>query len=540
MLVIRQRSFIIYYNKLKLFSYQAPALRLLAIDIPGFFSYDDLAESESIPMPLRPTRLTGPLPAAKHCLKGRTPTLEGGGLHCAECLMKRLASGIFCWVLLVMSVPALVDAAQEQQSPAGLSLSEAVQTAVRENATMSAARSRVKASEERITQARSGLFPQVYFSESYNRTTNPMWAFGTNLNQEIIKTSDFDPVKLNDPDAIDNFASTLSVSWSLFDGGQTWFGWRQAKLGSTAAVHMMDRTRQQVIVRAVRAYVGLLLAQEQLSVMRQALDTAREHLKMVRSRFESGFVVKSDLLRTQVHIAQLEQQHLVSESQVAIARAELNAAMGVPVDSLYELTSPLEAGDAIAEPVDHWIDTALSRRADYKQLQYQQDIAREEISKARAAHLPSVNLVGNYEMNTEDFSDRGENYTLGALVSINLFSGQRLSAKTREARAVLLEVNAVQREMEQGIRVETKAAFLQTESAWKRIQVARSAVDQAEEALRIVCNRYNSGLLTIIELLDAELALQQTRTSHFKAIGDYKVAVVGLYLAAGTLDENFH
>ena len=454
--------------------------------------------------------------------------------------MKRLASGIFCWVLLVMGVPALIAAAQEQQSPAALSLSQAIQTAVQANATMSAASARVKASEERITQARSGLFPQVYLSEAYNRTTNPMWAFGTKLNQGIIKTSDFDPVKLNDPAAVENFVSSLSVSWSLFDGGQTWFGWRQAKLGNTAAAHMLERTRQQVIARTVRAYVDLLLAGEHLAVMRQTLATAREHLKIVQSRFEGGFVVKSDLLRTQVHIAQLEQQYLLSESQVAIAWLELNAAMGVAVDNLYELTGPLEAGDAIAEPVDNWIDTALARRADYKQLQSQKDIAREEISKARAGHLPSVNLVGNYEMNGADFSDRGENYTLGALVSINLFSGERLSAKTREARAALLEANAVQQAMEQGIRVETKAAFLQAESAWKRIQVARSALDQAGEALRIVRNRYNSGLLTIVELLDAELALQQARTSYFKAIADYKVAVVGLHLAAGTLDENFH
>jgi len=442
-------------------------------------------------------------------------------------------------VLIMLLYAAAPVASGQPSNPVALTLSEAVQTAVAQNPRISAAAFQVESSEAQITQVRSGLLPQIYFSEAYNHTTNPMWAFGTKLNQEQITMQDFEPARLNDPDPINNFASTLSLNWSLYDSGQTRYGRKQAEIGKKTAGLMLDRTRQQVIAQTVAAYIGVLLAQKNLSVIEQTLETSQAHLKMVRIRFENGFVVKSDLLRAQVHIADLEQQRLQAESQVQVAQSFLNAAMGVPVDNLFKLSSPLEAGNEVDGSLENWMERALSLRPELKQLQNREMIAREEINKSQAAHHPSVNLMGNYEFNTEDFSEWGNNYTVGAVVSLNLFSGQRLSARTVQARAALNEVGARQKDLTHGILVQTRQAFLQAQSARKRIRVAAAAVTQAEETLRIVRNRYNNGLFTIVALLDAELALQQARTNHFKAVHDYKVADTQLALAAGTIDENF-
>ena len=87
--------------------------------------------------------------------------------------------------------------------------------------------------------------------------------------------------------------------------------------------------------------------------------------------------------------------------------------------------------------------------------------------------------------------------------------------------------------------LETQQAFYQAASAWSSIRVAHQAVAQAEEGLRIVSNRYAGGLLTIVDLLDSQVALQQARTRHFKAMHDYKVARIELALASGTIDKDF-
>jgi outer membrane protein len=452
-------------------------------------------------------------------------------------MVNKICLPLYVFVFLLSSTA--LNAAGQTNSPIPLTLTEAIQTAVSKNPKISAAAFQIEGSEAQITQVRSGLLPQIYFSEGYNHTTNPMWAFGTKLNQEQITRQDFDPDRLNDPDPINNFASTLSLNWSLYDSGQTRHGLKQAEIGKKMTALMLDRTRQQVIAQTVTAYIGLLLAQKNLAVIDQTLETARAHLKMVRARFENGFVVKSDLLRAQVHIADLDQQQLQAESQVQVARSYLNAAMGVPIESIFRLSGSLEASKDVDGSLDTWMETALSLRPELKQLQHQEMIAQEEINKSKAAHLPSVNLMGNYEFNTEDFSEWGDNYTVGAMVNLNIFSGRRLSARTVQAKAALNEVNARAADLKQGILVQTRQAFLQAQSARKRIMVAEAAVTQAEETLRIVRNRYNNGLFTIVALLDAELALQQARTNHFKAVHDYKVAATQLALAAGTIDENF-
>lgn len=419
-----------------------------------------------------------------------------------------------------------------------LSLSDAVRLSLTRNPAILEARAQLDIAAERIVQARAGFMPQIDTSGVYNRTNNPAQGFAAKLNQGVFSQSDFDVDRLNNPDPVDNYTGRVTAVWPLYDSGQTWHGVQQAELERQAADLEMTRVRQHVIARTVIAYVGVLTAQENLAVVRQTLETARAHEKMVVSRFDSGFVVKSDLLRARVHISDLEQQELQAASAVEIARAELNDAAGVAIESEFELTDQLDSGVEIADPLAHWIETALDRRTDLKQLEIRQSVAGEEIKKSRAAHLPSLNLTGDYEVNTGDFEEGGDNYSVGAVVTFNLFSGNRTSAKVREARAAERQAAAVRRGLEQRIRVETRQAYLQAENAWRRIQVARAAVIQAEEALRIVGNRYAGGLLTIVDLLNAELALQRARSNQLQAVHDYKVAGAKLMLAAGSLDEN--
>jgi outer membrane protein TolC len=202
--------------------------------------------------------------------------------------------------------------------------------------------------------------------------------------------------------------------------------------------------------------------------------------------------------------------------------------------------TPLSIGSEISGTIDNWIVTALSKRPEIKNLRLEEEIAKKEVEKSRAGHYPDLNLVGNYEINSEDFSNSAENYTIGAVMQVNLFSGNRITEETKAAKSLLRRVQEIQKSTELGIKVQVREAFLKAKCARKSIGVAKSAADQAEEGLRITKNRYNNGLLTIIDLLDAELAHQQARTNYFKALHDYKAARVDLELAAGIIDKNFH
>lgn len=442
-------------------------------------------------------------------------------------------------LIVLAAMIVLLWAGTSPAEDASLTLSEALRTAVISNPRIQAARSRIEASESGIRQARSGLLPRIDISETFNRTNSPLWAFGTKLNQEAITARDFDPNRLNDPDPINNFRTALTFDWAIFDGGRTWIGLRQSKKGLEISKLAYQRGRQVVIARTAMAFVGLLLAESNLRVIEQALETAREHMRVAQTRYEGGFVVKSDLLRAQVRIAELQQQKLAAESNIEIAKARLNAAMGRPASSPVVPVGAFKKCIPPSGQLEQWIETALANRADLALLRLQRSISEDRVKQARSGHMPRLHLQGSYEVNTESFDESAENYTVGAALSINLFSGLGISSQEARARAEMKRLKALLNEKELAVRVETRQAYYNAHSAWERIKVAQTAVLQASEGLRIVTNRYRSGLLPMVSLLDAEVARQQALTSHFKALHDYKVARVQLALAAGKIDENF-
>jgi TolC family type I secretion outer membrane protein len=450
--------------------------------------------------------------------------------------MRRWWSFLAAVFLLQTGGPAL-----GAETPAGreLTLPGAIQTALKHNPRVTAVREGLTAAEAQVTTARAGLYPRLDLSETYNRTTNPMWAFGTKLNQGDIARSDFAPDDLNDPDPIDNFATALNLSWRVFDGGNTWHGWQASKRQAAAAAQGVTRMEQQVAAQTAQAYVGMLLAEENLQVIEQSLETARAHSKLVVSRYEGGFVVKSDLLRAQVRIAELDQTRLQAVNGVEVAAAHLNAAMGIPIDTPLRLATPFTKCAPPAKDFDAWRRRALAERPDMVAMDHRHTAAEKGVKRALSGHLPQLHLRSAYEINSERFDDTHDNWTIGATVNLNLFAGQQISSQVAAAKAALRQLTAQREALAQQIQVETRSAFLNAQSAWQQIQVARSALAQAEEGVRIVGNRYKSGLLTIVSLLDAEVADQEARMRHFKAMHDYKVARIQLALAAGVIDAEF-
>lgn len=443
---------------------------------------------------------------------------------------RRLFPFLILWAALL---PATWAGAEEAPP---LTRADAVAMAAGHHPRVEAAASRQDAAAQQIRQARAGFMPHLSVTERFASTNNPMWAFGTRLNQERITMLDFDPGRLNDPDPIENFTTAVSVRWPLYDSGQTIHGLRQASQGAAAVDERMRQTLQAAMADAARAYDGWLLAQKRLEVIDQALALARAYEKMIDERYRAGFVVKSDLLRARLRRSELEQQRLTAQSGIAIAAARLNAAMGRDPSSGWTPLDGLIAGAQPPGTLAEWEAKALDNRPEMAELSHREAMARSEIDKRRAARLPSLSLFGDYEIHTEAFDDTGNNYTVGAMVQWDLFSGGRRAARTEEARASWREVEARRRELATGIAVETREAYLSAESAWNRIPLAAAGVAQAEEALRIVADRYQNDLVTVVDLLEAQNTAERARFDHLQAIYDYRSARIQLLLAAGVLD----
>ncbi len=438
-----------------------------------------------------------------------------------------------------VSAKSSVKGLQASLVKSNLTLADAIKTAITNNPVLKASVFREKIAESGLGEAKSGFMPKLDFKETFNRTTVPMWTFGTLLNQGRISKNDFNPSILNDPDAINNFNSLLSVSLPVYAGGRIYNSFKQAQLNKSIAGAAYKKTRQTIIAKTALAYTHLLLAKRTFEVILHSLESARASLNMVKSRYLNGFSVKSDLLRANVRIADLKQQKLSALSSIEIARGYLNTAMGMPLENSVNAVPYFKNSWKIKENPEDLMFKSLKKRPELQILKLQKKMAEKGIKIAESGHLPSINLFGTYENNSEHLNKGNNDYSIGAVMQFNLFSGLNISHKIDSARLSLQRVNELEKNMELVVKNQIREAWLNLKTSQQRIYVAESALNQSLENLRIVKNRYKNGLLTIVTLLDAELADQRARANHFKAVYDYESARIRLALASGDIDQNF-
>jgi len=429
--------------------------------------------------------------------------------------------------------------AQGEAGPAtDLSLAQAVKIALEKHPALRAAEHQAVAAATGVDQARAAFLPRVDFSEGLTRSDNPVYAFGSLLNQGRFTDADFAVDRLNHPDPISNWRTNIAGSVPLFMGGRIVLGYQQAQLGRQAAERGRARVEQEVIFGVVRAYYGVLLAQEAQATVESAVRTAEANLSAAEARHDAGLVVASDVLAARVRLARLKQEAIAAGNQVRLARASQNDAMGVALDRPYRITGRLELAPPRYDHLEGLEAVARDHRPDYLQAWLEEQRLEKEVWRVRGAFLPTMHLMGNYEINNHRFSSDGQDsWSVGVVLNVNLFSGGADRARIVEAQANQQRAAALRERLGSAIALEVRNAFLSLQTARQRVAVANDAVSHAEESLRIVQDRYEAGLTTIVELLDSETALTAARTDLTRTLYDATVGQARLDLSLGTLDR---
>jgi outer membrane protein TolC len=454
--------------------------------------------------------------------------------------MKTFRIGKVVWAAALLTSLLLAARALWAGEPSApeLRLSEAVTTALEKHPALRAAGHQAEAAASGVDQARAGFFPRVDFSEGFSRSDNPVYAFGSLLNQGRFTAADFAVDKLNHPDPITNWRTNLSGSVPLFLGGRTILGYQQAQLGRIAAEQGRLRTEQEVIFGVIRAYSAVLLSREALSTVQTSVRTAEANLAAAESRYEAGLVVASDALAARVRLARLREEAIAAANQVRLSRAALNEAMGLPLGQAHRLIGQLDLPPALSEQLDALEEAARTQRPDYRQLDLEVQRLEKDVLRTKGAILPTMHLMGNYEINNQNFASNGQDsWSVGVVLNLNLFNGGGDHARIVEAQANYQRAVAQRERMANAIGLEVHDAFLAHQTARERVAVAREAVTQAEESLRIVQDRYDAGLTTIVELLDSETAVTAARTNVTRTLYDATVSLARLDLSLGRLDR---
>lgn len=449
------------------------------------------------------------------------------------CSPVRLA-GVALLMALLLAAPLMRARAQTP-----LSLREAVDIALEKNPTREAALAGQWVAAANIRDARSSLWPHLMFSESFTRGNDPVYVFGTKLRQRRFTTFDFDLARLNTPTPINNFNTRFAARWRVFDFRESWLDVERSKRLHEAAGRALERTEQELVFRVVESYVGLLLGEKQRQVAEEAVKTAQAILERSQARFEAGLVVESDVLSARVNLAERQQELIRARNGAALARSRLNHEMGVPSDSQFRPTGVLAERTLDVATLPELEQTALERRPDLAQVRLQEAAQEKSVAMAKAAWGPRVNLFAGWEADNQAFLGNGGTHWLGGVeVEFDIFQGGAKRARVARENARREQVSSLRAAVESGVRLEVRRAYFDFDAAQQQVEVARAAVAQAEESLRIIQNRYEAGLTTITDLLRAEDATNRARSRYWEALYRRQTGYANVELATGTLDSN--
>lgn len=435
------------------------------------------------------------------------------------------------WTLLV---PAAVPPAA--RAGEGVDFPTAVSAALRHNALVVSAGYEAEAAREEARSVRGLYLPRLSFEERFLRTNVPAEAFALKLNEKRLAASDFADVRnFNEAPPINDFVATLSLEQPVF-APKAWLGRGLAAREAQARVLDLARRKEDVVFQVLSSYLDLQTAKEYREVAERGLSDAREHYRIAEAMENQGVGLASDRLRARVFLARAEAERVTAENRVSIARTALGLAMGEPGGTQVDAVAPvppLPEKGILAERI-----ASLPReRSDLRAFSLRVENAARQVTFEKSGYLPTMGVSASYRIDGQDgpFSPDNRTWNVGVGLSWNLFDGLRREAAVAKAAAERSGARAYYKGSSDRAAFEVTQAWLAVEEADRRLEIARAAVDAAEEGTRLVKARYENQLARMIDLLDAQTALNGARADRVRAENDLLHSRARLEAASGTL-----
>lgn len=434
-------------------------------------------------------------------------------------------------VALIISIPALLPAQE------ALSLEEAVRRALDQNPAVRASDAAESGAVERLKQTRAGYLPTVDYSESFQWGTNPVYVFGSLLEQHRFRSSNFDLQSLNRPAPLTNFASQLAAEQVVFDGNRTRERLRSAHVARDMAREEKRQSQMDVLAAVAEAYYAAVLARENLRVVEEALATAEADLERAIVLRDTGMTTDADVLSLRVSRSEAQERLIRAQNALLTTQGRLNDLLGAPLETQYALLSPLQPSAPVQVAMQQLEAQAVRERPETSQAEMARTLAQVDWNLARAAFLPEMKVYGAWEANRQAFAARGgTNWMAGATLRWNLFRGSADRARVAEASFLKEQREQERRKVSSEVQLQVRESYLALQAANRRMDVGQAAIAQAEESHRITANRYEAGLANVTELLHSQTALSEAKTRYLSAVFDQRVATVRLEHAAGSLN----
>ena len=375
-----------------------------------------------------------------------------------------------------------------------------------------------KSAQADYRQSNALFLPSITASHTAISTTNPLMAFGSKLNQEVLTASDFNPALLNNPAAIQNYATKIEVLQPLINVDGL-YGRQAAKSKMEAFQLQTERTGEYLALEVNKSFMQLQLAYKAVKVLEKANTTADANLKLVENYFKQGILQKTDVLSVQVRVNEIKNQLQYAKSNVQNASDYL--AFLLNEDNTNKVYKPLEELDntiAISS-----VNTTLSgNRKDILAMDKSSEAYAKMLQSSKMNFLPTLNAFGSYELYDDTlFGTNAQGYLIGAQLSWKVFDGYKSIGKMEKAKADYQKAEVENQQYKSQSQLELNKTNRQLKDAENKVNLEKLALEQSQEAYRIRSNRFTQGLEKTTDLLQAETQMFQKELQLLQAVFEY-------------------
>ena len=419
-------------------------------------------------------------------------------------------------------------------------LPEAIDYALSNNPDLQIMQEKIILAKAQLGIALSSFYPSIKTRLSYEHSANPSRAFGMIIAQRRLN---FSPsTDFNNPGGTDNYRPEITASYSLFRGGQDYFKSKAARLDIEVATLEKAALRNQLVQMISSTFYAYLASLEADKIALRSITAVENELKQSRIRYQAGSNLRSDVLSLQVQLAEAQDNKIQTRHAIEIAHTSLKQLLGLTANQAFKInTSTAWDLPKIDQSFTQLLQVAMQHRPEIKAANKSVDIAQQRLNAARGAYLPKADAYLSYGSNSKDleFSSNSDNVTAGVIIEMDVFSGFRDQQTIKQAQHTVAIAQNTAKSTQLSIENAVKSAHLNVLEALARVKVTLTAIEAAEEALRLVKDQREAGTATITRYIEAKVARDTSYARNIAARFDALQAEAALNQAMGILNHSY-
>lgn len=412
-----------------------------------------------------------------------------------------------------------------------ITLRQALELAERNNRDIQAARLQLERNRAAIREARAGNFPTLAITADLTRSGNSAFIDQPDRNTDTLsQLLGLDTESGNTTTT--SFSTGAQLNYDIYTSGLRPAQIRAAERQARSSELQLEQSRETIRLQVTNDYYDLQDADQQVAINDAAVRNAEANLRDAQAQERAGLGTRFDVLRAEVNLANFQQQLTNARANQAVRRRQL--AQRLSLSEVVNLVADpvVQQAGVWALPLEDSIVLAYKNRAELEDQLVQRDLSQEQIRAARAANGPTLSFIANYQFQrsgtTDDDASNSDGYSLGLRAQWSLFDGGATNARIaqRQREKELAEVRFAQTRNQ--VRFEVEQAYTNLQANLANITTTERAVAQAEEALRLAILRFQAGVGTQTDRINAETELTRARANRVSAIIGYNRALAQL------------